>query len=94
MVISCTSHFLCPFILTDPATSNVDYTSGVYRVVFQPGDTIQYVNVPISVDGRFERTEYFNVDLAITSGSAGSIGNQDEAVVLILEEGEGVVCLN
>ena len=49
-----------------------DYTSTTQQVVFQSSDSIQYVEIPITDDGVFERTEYFHADLTISAGS-GSV---------------------
>ena len=70
---------------TGPATEGDDYTSTTQQVVFQSGDSIQYVEIPITDDGVFEQTEYFYVDLAISAGS-GSVGAPNTTAVFIIEE--------
>ena len=82
MYIIIVSHFS-----TDPATEGEDYTSTTRQVVFQSSDSIQYVEIPITNDGVFERTEYFYADLAISAGS-GSVGAPNTTTVFITEEGE------
>ena len=72
---------------TDNATEGDDYTSTTQQVVFQSNDSIQYVEIPITDDGVFERTEYFYADLAISAGS-GSVGAPNTTTVFITEEGE------
>ena len=72
---------------TGPATEGDDYTSTTQQVVFQSGDSIQYVEIPITEDGVFERTEYFYADLTISAGS-GSVGAPNTTTVFITEEGE------
>ena len=80
---------------TDPATEDVDYTSTTRQVVFQSSDSIQYVEIPITDDGVFERTEFFYVNLAISAGS-GSVGAPNTTTVFIIEEGENpqsLICM-
>ena len=72
---------------TDPATEGDDYTSTTQQVVFQSSDSIQYVEINITDDGVFERTEYFYADLAISAGS-GSVGAPNTTTVFITEAGE------
>ena len=72
---------------TGPATEGDDYTSTTQQVVFQSSDSIQYVEIPITDDGVFERTEYFYADLTISAGS-GSVGAPNTTTVFITEEGE------
>ena len=72
---------------TDPATEGDDYTSTAQQVVFQSSDSIQYVEIPITNDSYFERTEYFYADLTISAGS-GSVGAPNTTTVFIIEEGE------
>ena len=72
---------------TGPATEGDDYTSTTRQVVFQSGDSIQYVEIPITEDDIFEGTEYFYADLAISAGS-GSVGAPNTTTVFIIEEGE------
>ena len=72
---------------TGPATESDDYTSTTPQVVFQSSDSIQYVEILITDDGVFERTEYFYADLTISAGS-GSVGAPKSTIVFITEEGE------
>ena len=72
---------------TDNATEGDDYNSTTQQVVFQSGDSIQYVDIPITDDGIFERTEYFHADLTISAGS-GSVDTPNTTTVFIIEEGE------
>ena len=55
--------------------------------MFQSSDSVQYVEIPITDDGVFERTEYFYADLAISAGS-GSVGASKTTTVFITEAGE------
>jgi uncharacterized protein with FMN-binding domain len=73
----------------DPATFDVDYSSAAHQVVFQPGDTIMYVHINITLDGIFENTEYFNVGMMITEGS-GSVMEPTSSTVFIWEEGNTI----
>ena len=57
--------------------------------MFQPGDTIQYVDIDINSTDGFENTEYFFAGLAITQGS-GSVGEPDSATVFIQETGQNI----
>ena len=95
VVTSYTFHciLLCPYFSTDNAAEGVDYTSTTQQVVFQSSDSIQYVEIPITDDGVFERTEYFYADLAISAGS-GSVGAPNTTTVFITEEGENPTTLN
>ena len=45
------------------------------------------MDIPITDDGVFERTEYFYADLARSAGS-GSVGAPNTTTVFIIEEGE------
>ena len=56
--------------------------------MFQPNDTIQYVDINITTDGVFECPEYFHVDMMVPEGSAASVGEPDSATIFIWEEGE------
>ena len=63
--------------------------------MFQSGDSIQYVEIPITNDSYFERTEYFYADLTISAGS-GSVGAPNTTTVFIIEEGENppsLICM-
>ena len=72
---------------TGPATEGDDYTSTSRQVVFQSGDSIQYVEIPITDDSYFEGTEYFHADLTISAGS-GSVWTLNTTTVFIIDEGE------
>ena len=72
---------------TGPATEGDDFTSTTQQVVFQSGDSIQYVEIPITDDDVSEGTEYFYADLTISAGS-GSVGTPNTTTVFIIDEGE------
>ena len=80
---------------TDPPTKGVDYTLTTQQVVFQSSDFIQYLEIPITDDDVFERTEYFYADLAISAGS-DFLGAPNTTTVHVYhtEEGENSITLN
>ena len=78
---------MCSIKLHRAGKSTDDYNSAAQEVVFEPGDDVKFVEIPIVVDGVIEQTlEHFLVELSKVSGQ-GQVVEPQQANVLIKEPG-------
>ena len=63
-----------------------DYNPGLYTVMFNAGETNKSFHLPIINDDVFEDNEHFFLTINSASPSVVSIGDPNQAMVIIIDD--------